>query len=63
AHPDAQLDHPIILPLRAQDSSGGWCLPVFDRFWGVRQRSLNLCRTGDAFYSVYGWLVLKRKQK
>ena len=63
AHPDAQLDHPIILPLRAQDSSDYWCLPVFSRIWRGGQRSLDLCYTVSTFYSSYGWLVLRKRQK
>ena len=63
AHPDAQLDHPIILPLRAQDSSDFWCLPVFYGYWIGRQRGLNLCSTGITFDSGYGWLVLRKRQK
>ena len=63
AHPDAQLDHPIILPLRAQRSSGYWCLPVFGRLWGGRRRSLGLYSTDDAFDSSYSWLVLRKRQK
>ena len=61
AHPDAQLDHPIILPLRAQYSSDYWCLPVFSRYWNGRQRRLGLYYTDDAFGSDDGWLVLRPK--
>ncbi|MEK7508733.1 MAG: hypothetical protein AAB568_02660, partial [Patescibacteria group bacterium] len=63
AHPDAQLDHPIILPLRAQSSSVGWCLPVFSGSWYDRQRNLGLFNTDSTFDSDYGWLVLRKRQK
>ena len=61
AHPEAQLDHPIILPLRARDSGGDCCLPVFSRRWGGGRRSLFLCRTGSTFGSLCSWLVLRPK--
>ena len=63
AHPDAQLDHPIILPLRAQNSSDYWCLPVFDGDWSGRLRRLVLYGTGGTFDSDYSWLVLRKRQK
>lgn len=62
-HQEAQLDHPIILPLRAQDSDGLWCFPVFSRDWYGRQRNLNLDSSDVTFRSHYSWLVLCRKQK
>lgn len=62
-HQAAQLDHPIILPLRAQDSSGVWCLPVFRRRWDGRQRYLGLYSTVFTFRSRDGWLVLRKRQK
>ena len=62
-HQKAQLDHPIILPLRARDSSDDWCLPVFRRNWCSWRRELDLDGTGNRFPPHYGWLVIKRKQK
>ena len=61
AHPEAQLNHPIILPLRAQDSCGRWCLPVFCGDWDGSRRALHLLSTGLTFDSDYSWLVLRPK--
>lgn len=62
AHPDAQLDHPVILPLRAQDSDGDWVVPFFGRRWrDDRKRSLDLCRLGNLATPGCGWLVLRKR--
>ncbi|MEK7508568.1 MAG: hypothetical protein AAB568_01795 [Patescibacteria group bacterium] len=62
-HPDAQLDHMVILPISALDPSDCWCLPVFGNWLDIRKRSFGLFNTAGMFRPHCGWLVLKRKQK
>lgn len=56
AHPNAQLDYSIILPLRAQDSNGGWVVPIFCHD-GPR-RFLDLCYLDGEADPDCSWLVL-----
>jgi len=60
AHLEAQLDHPIILPLRAQDSDGRWVVPFFCRDYG--ERVLYLFRLAYGAVPGCGWLVLRKRQ-
>ena len=60
AHLEAQLDHPIILPLRAQDSDGRWVVPFFCRDYG--ERVLRLFYLDGSAFPDCGWLVLRKRQ-
>lgn len=68
-HTRAQLQHPIVLPIRTQDSYNKWAMPVFGNesageqwFAGVRP-ILFLQSTSDMCNTNYCWLVLRRKRK
>ncbi|MFH1946936.1 MAG: hypothetical protein ABIJ23_02140 [Candidatus Magasanikbacteria bacterium] len=61
-HLDAQLARPLVVPVSAQDSDGGLCLPIFSHYWnGHRQRKLNLCSVSNRFYPDCAWLVLRKR--
>ncbi len=62
AHPNAQLDHPIILPLARMDSDGYLVVPIFNRIWGyTHRRDLSLSRLDDVAYPHFAWLVLRKR--
>lgn len=62
SHLDVQLDHPVILPLRAQDSDGRMVVPFFGRCWdrGDR-RCLYLCGLAGGAGPGGRWLVLRKR--
>ncbi|MFA6486326.1 MAG: hypothetical protein WCT40_03090 [Candidatus Magasanikbacteria bacterium] len=61
-HPDAQLDHPVIIPLAAQNSDGSLVVPIFARHWDDgQQRDLHLCYLDHDASPVYAWLVLRKR--
>lgn len=64
AHPDLQLDHPLMVTARWQDPKDGWCAPVFSRAREVG-RYLYVERLdrdfGDDFRPGFSWLVLKKR--
>ena len=55
-HPDAQLDHPIILPLYGREWVG-----IFPVFIDNHNRNLTLHRSMDEVGLDCGWLVLREK--
>ncbi|MFA5413122.1 MAG: hypothetical protein WC348_01080 [Patescibacteria group bacterium] len=58
AHPDIQLDHPLIITARWQIQDGVWYAPVARRHGGERDLGLN-CLDRD-FSPNFGWLVLRK---
>mgnify|MGYP001584498394 CR=1 FL=1 len=63
-HLDVQLNHPLVVPVSAQDSVGFLCLPAFRYRWGgYGRRRLALCRVSDGFGRRCGWLVLRKRPK
>ncbi len=59
AHPDLQLDHPLIVTTLGLNRGSHRCAPVFDRGDGKRKVYLNSL-TGD-FGPRCGWLVLHKR--
>lgn len=64
SHLNLQLNHPLVVPVSAQDSDGVLCLPVFDFDWvdDVRERGLHLFLVRLGFSSFCGWLVLRKRK-
>lgn len=64
AHPDLQLDHPLVVTARWQDLDGNWYAPVFYRDDDERDLRLGfLAYDFGPRYARYGWLVLRKRQK
>jgi len=61
AHPDIQLDHPLVITARWQERGRHWSAPFFFRCGA--EREVYLRHLVGVFGPDAGWLVLRKRQK